>query len=71
MKYVIDRIEEMVAVCRREDGVLENIALELLYDGAAEGDHFCKGEAGAAFLPEETAAARRRNVQLQKMLFED
>ena len=37
MQYIIDRIEEGLAVCEREDGSLEDIPLEELPEGAREG----------------------------------
>ncbi len=38
MKYIIDRIENNIAVCETEDGEMVNIPLNKLPEGAAEGD---------------------------------
>lgn len=69
MKYVIDRLEQDIAVCEREDGCMEPIPLYRLYEGAKEGDHFSWDGTAALFLPQETQAARERNIKLQNRTF--
>lgn len=71
MRYVIDRIEEGIAVCEREDRSHVEIPLEQLYPGAKEGDHFARMGEAYALLPEETEAARREILHLQAQLFEE
>lgn len=70
MKYIIDRIEGVTAVCAGEDGSVRNLPLHELYDSAKEGDHFQEEEGAFTFCEEETEAARRKNVLLQNLLFE-
>ena len=37
MKLIIDRIEENIAVCEKEDGKMVEISAQLLPDGVGEG----------------------------------
>ena len=71
MKYVIDRIEGETAVCEREDRVMEEFPLILLYEGAKPGDHFQKDENGVRRDAASEEAARRKNAELLRLLFED
>ncbi len=71
MKYVIDRIEGVTAVCEDEHRNMRNIPLAHLYDGAREGDHFREENGEFFFSEEETDSARRKNVLLQNVLFDD
>lgn len=70
-KYVIDRIEEGIAVCEREDGAMEKLSIAIFYPGAKEGDHFSWDGERCVYLPDETHTARERIIRLQSSLFED
>jgi len=70
MKYVIDRIEGVTAVCADEEGGVRNIPLDRLYEGAREGDHFVEEEGVYTPDPAATEAARQRNILLQNLLFD-
>ena len=71
MKYVIDRIEGGIAVCEREDRIMEDIPLSELYEGAKAGDHFQKDEAGVYRDTASEEEARKRNIELLRQLFEE
>lgn len=71
MRYIIDRIEGVTAVCAAGDGSVRNIPIKLLYEGAVEGDHFTELDGVCTFDPEATMAARRKNVLLQELLFDE
>ena len=57
---VIDRIEGGAAVCEGEDRAMREITLDLLPQGAAEGDVLREGPEGLWIDREETARRRRR-----------
>lgn len=71
MKYVIDRIEGVTAVCAGEDGKVRNVPMKTLYDNAKEGDHFREEDGLFTFDAEATEAARRKNILLQNVLFDE
>ena len=70
MQYIIDRIENDVAVCEREDGGFEDIPLRELPKGAREGSVLVKDGDGAWALDLETEQERRaRLFEMQEGLF--
>ncbi len=71
MRYVIDRIEGALAVCAGEDGSRCALPLEELYESPREGDHFVRENGVCLYDPEATEQARRRNLLLQRRLFEE
>ena len=71
MRYVIDRVEGVTAVCAGEDGSVRNIPIDQLYENASEGDHFSEEDGVYVFDSEATEAARRKNILLQNLLFEE
>lgn len=70
MKYIVDRIENNIAVCETEDKKHENFPIKKLFKGIKEGDFFELTASGCIFLKEETELARKRNIALQNSLFE-
>ena len=70
-KLIIDRIENGIAVCEREDRSHWNIPLDKLYAGAREGDHlvFTDGEYRRDVKGKETAKSRNR--RLENKLFDE
>ena len=69
MQYIIDRIENDIAVCEREDDGFEHIALRELPEGAREGSVLVK-DGGTWALDLQTERERRaRLFELQEGLF--
>ncbi len=72
MKYVLDRVEEGIAVLQAQNGNLVRLPLSALPAGAEEGSVL--REEGGAFVPDEAAAEARRAALLalqQALLFDD
>lgn len=67
----VDRIEEAVAVCEREDGSFLRLPLEELPPGIREG-MVLREEAGG-YVPDMREEQRRREeiLRLQKALFQE
>lgn len=70
MRYSINRIDEKIAVCEDDNGVIVEIYLSDLYDNPKEGDVIKKD--GDKFLldEDETAERRKKIIALQNSLFE-
>ena len=70
MRYSIDRVEGGLAVCEREDGALEHVALGELPEGAREGSVLRRDCAGAWTLDPEAEQERRAKLyRMQEELF--
>ncbi len=70
MKLIVDRIEEGIAVCEKDDLSRINIPLSDLPDGTSEGSVIMKDENGEYTLDRNQEAARRKKMlELQKNLF--
>jgi len=67
MKYVIDRIEGVVAVCEAEDRTMHNIPLPKLPMGVKEGDKI--SETGKGFVLVDNSADRERIKSKMNGLF--
>jgi len=71
MQWIIDRIENGIAVCEREDGGFEQFPLAELPEGAREGSVLAKDGGGAWALDLETERERRaRLFKMQEGLFQ-
>ena len=69
--WIIDRLEEGVAVCERDDGSFVTLSLEFLPEGCHEGSVLLQNEAGQFLLcPEQERARREALYELQLDLFE-
>ena len=68
MKYIIDRLEEGIAVCENELKKLISIPKDLLPDGLKEGDVLEEQE--GRFLRDEQGTEARRK-EMRKKLMED
>ncbi len=69
MKYIIDRIEGVLAVCEREDGVFEDIHLSELPEYIHEGSVLINTE-GVWSIDTGAEAQRRKEIfELQDSLF--
>jgi len=70
MKLIVDRIEEGIAVCEKDDLSRINIPLSDLPDGTSEGSVIMKDDNGEYTLDRNQEAERRkRMLELQKNLF--
>lgn len=70
MKYIVDRLEEGLAVCETELKKLITIPVDHLPAGLKEGD-VLKEEEGTFFLDHEETGKRRRELKKKLMdLFE-
>ena len=70
MQWIIDRVENGIAVCEREDGGFDNIPLRELPKGAREGSVLVKDRVGAWALDLKTERERRaRLFEMQEGLF--
>ena len=67
MKYIIDRLEEGIAVCENELKKLISIPKDLLPDGLKEGDVLEEQE--GRFLRDELGPAARRMYLPNKILY--
>ena len=63
MKYIIDRLEEGIAVCENELKKLISIPKDLLPDGLKEGDVLEEQE-GRFLRDEQGTEARRKELSL-------
>ena len=66
MKYIIDRLEEGIAVCENELKKLISIPKDLLPDGLKEGDVL--GEQEGRFLRDEQGTEARRKEMRKKLM---
>lgn len=65
-RYIIDRIEDEIAVCENESGAHEEFAATSMPDGAKEGDclTFCEDSGEFAVDIDETQRRRRHIMEL-------
>ena len=66
MKYIIDRLEEGIAVCENELKKLISIPKDLLPDGLKEGDVLEEQE--GRFLRDEQGPEARRKEMRKKLM---
>lgn len=66
MKYIIDRLEEGIAVCENELKKLISIPKDLLPDGLKEGDVLEEQE--GRFLRDEQGTEARRKEMHKKLM---
>lgn len=66
MKYIIDRLEEGIAVCENELKKLISIPKDLLPDGLKEGDVLEEQE-GRLLRDEQGTEARRKEMRKKLM----
>lgn len=66
MKYIIDRMEEGIAVCENELKKLISIPKDLLPDGLKEGDVLEEQE--GRFLRDEQGTEARRKEMRKKLM---
>ena len=66
MKYIIDRLEEGIAVCENELKKLISIHKDLLPDGLKEGDVLEEQE--GRFLRDEQGTEARRKEMRKKLM---
>ena len=66
MKYIIDRLEEGIAVCENELKKLISIPKDLLPDGLKEGDVLEEQE--GRFLRDEQGTEARRKEMCKKLM---
>lgn len=66
MKYIIDRLEEGIAVCENELKKLISIPKDLLPDGLKEGDVLEEQE-GRFLRDEQGTEARRKEIRKKLM----
>ena len=66
MKYIIDRLEEGIAVCENELKKLISIPKDLLPDGLKEGDVLEEQE-GRFLRDEQGTEARRKEMRKELM----
>ena len=66
MKYIIDRLEEGIAVCENELKKLISIPRDLLPDGLKEGDVLEEQE--GRFLRDEQGTEARRKEMRKKLM---
>lgn len=66
MKYIIDRLEESIAVCENELKKLISIPKDLLPDGLKEGDVLEEQE--GRFLRDEQGTEARRKEMRKKLM---
>ena len=66
MKYIIDRLEEGIAVCENELKKLISIPKDLLPDGLKEGDVLEEQE--GRFLRDEQGTEARRKEMRNKLM---
>lgn len=72
MQFIVDRIEEGIAVCEKEDLSHVQIPLSSLPQGTQEGSVIIQDENGNYILDRQTEAERRESMlKLQQMLFGD
>lgn len=72
MQFIVDRIEEGIAVCEKEDLSHVQIPLSSLPKGTQEGSVIIQDENGNYILDRQTEAERRESMlKLQQMLFGD
>ena len=70
-RLIVDRIEEAVAVCEKEDGTKAEIDLSILPSGVHEGSVILIAADGSFTLDCETEQRRREELyELQESLFE-
>ncbi len=65
MQYIIDRIEQNIAICEEESGNMVKLPLEELPKGSREGDVLFKINGAFQFDGEETN--RRRQKMREKL----
>lgn len=70
-RYTIDRFEEDIAVCEREDGAMVDIPCEALPDDAAEGDVLVFDGGTYTLDHDETDERRERIEDKVNALFRD
>lgn len=66
MKYIIDRLEEGIAVCENELKKLISIPLDKLPDGLKEGDVLEEQDGG--FLRNDKETTNRRKEMRKKLM---
>ncbi len=65
MQYIIDRIEQEIAICEEESGTMVKLLLKELPKGSREGDVLFKINGAFQFDEEETN--RRRQKMREKL----
>ena len=65
MQYIIDRIEQEIAICEEESGAMVKLPLKELPKGSREGDILFKINGAFQFDGEETN--RRRQKMREKL----
>ena len=65
MNYIVDRIEEALAVCEKEDKRMEKIPLNRLPKGIKDGDILC--EKDGQFSIDQEKTAQRREAAREKL----
>lgn len=71
MRYAVDRIEEGVAVCEREDGASVHVLASRLPAGTREGSLLSFADGTWTLLEEETDRVRHELFSLQESLFDE
>lgn len=71
MKYIVDRIEDNIAVCETIEKEKITFEIDKLYKGVKEGDFFEFVNGKCVFLENDTKEARKKNIILQNNLFDD
>ena len=71
LKYSVDRIEEVFAVCEDENGKTVNIEIGKLPEGVKEGDLISVDNGEAVILTEETEARRKKLAEKRRLLFKN
>lgn len=62
MQYIVDRIEENIAVCEDENKKMVDIEIDKLPIGVKEGD-IIKQLKGKYIIDKETRKERKKNIQ--------
>ncbi len=72
VKYIIDRIENNIAICETEEGKIIGIPVEKLPAGATEGDILRSAGAGDALIrdAEARSAAESKVKRLMRKLWD-
>ncbi len=69
MKYLVERIEENVALCEDDLGKTVKLRLEELPENIREGDIIVRTENGYTIDTDETSVRRKKMAEMQKKLF--
>ena len=69
MKYLVERIEENVALCEDDLGKTVKLRLDELPENIREGDIIVRTENGYTIDTDETSVRRKKMAEMQKKLF--